>query len=59
MPTRGLIFTDVMEAINREVSFNDGCFFFTSRLPIPQSFNSLVKDAILSEKHYEKFSHFL
>lgn len=45
VPTRGLLFTDTMMALLRELSPMKHAFFFTKDLPIPDCRNALVKAA--------------
>ncbi len=45
VPTRGLLFTDTMMALLRELSSMPHAFFFTKDLPLPDCRNALVKSA--------------
>lgn len=48
IPSRGLIYSEVMAAIWREVAGHDGDigFFYTHNLPIPDCFNYLAEQAM-------------
>lgn len=57
VPSRGLIFTQVSEALERECSFHDVRAYYSYDKAIPGAHNSLVEQIISDEKVYGKFTH--
>lgn len=56
VPTRGLLFTDTVMALLRELTAFHHAFFFTKDLPLPMCRNALVKQA---RNCGEPFTHYL
>lgn len=52
LPTRGLVFTEVLEAIERERSWCDIAVLYSTDLPIPQGHNELTEKALKLEPDY-------
>lgn len=58
VPTRGFLFTQVSEVLEVERAFHDMRVYYSYDLPIPDSFNYLVKEAIHNEGVIGRFDRF-
>lgn len=58
LPTRGLVFTQVEDAIERERAFADLRIYRSYSLPIPIAQNHLIRNAINDEPVTGRFTHF-
>lgn len=54
LPSRGLIFAEVEEAVEKERNSHNIKVYRTHNLPIPECINAAT-EAALAEKHYDYF----
>ena len=58
LPSRGLVFSEVIGAIERERELHKLRVYISDNLPIPDAQNELIGRAIEDEKALGKFTHF-